>query len=122
MPSPTSEHRGRLQIGMLMLLLALIGWGLQFNVSRFGEKQLHAPPIPPGKLLLDADQGAAVTCAVACRVSLPPVRAMNLHVLAAVCGAEPECGHDDLQPAPQVIPPKRCLCARYFLRPPPSLA
>lgn len=55
MLSVKSAHRARLPIGTLGILLALIGWGLQYKTSLYFHL-FQTSPEPPAKLLSDAER------------------------------------------------------------------
>ena len=52
-------HRARLPFGMLVLLLAVIGWGLEYKISLYRAIYLHSPSPLPAKLLSEAERKLA---------------------------------------------------------------
>ena len=107
---------------MLALLLALIGWGVRFNVSRFGEPELHAQPIPPGQLFLDTDPSDAPNLAIASGDLVSRAPAVSSSALAAVFDAMPVRRHGHFLLVPQAVPPWLRPIARRFPRSPPPLS
>lgn len=55
MLSSSSVHRTRMPVGTLVIVFALIGWGLQYKTSLY-RHFFHASSNPPAKLLSDAER------------------------------------------------------------------
>lgn len=73
----------RLPIGTAVLLIALIGWGLQYKTSLYQEKYLHSPSPTPAKLLCETDRNLTAQCVLDSSLSTPSLNIADLHVLAA---------------------------------------
>lgn len=125
MLSSRSAFRVSLPTGTLVVLLALIGWGLQYKTSLYYHI-FHVSPEPPAKLLSDAERPATERCAVKSNglaSAVGKVRARNASyycALAAGSYGNPTRDEDPLLLVPRVVissfhHPR----TRFFLRPPP---
>jgi hypothetical protein len=107
-----------LPIGLLMLCMAVFGWGLQYKLSLYKGKDSVSHLAPVAKLLSQKERPAAVQAVL--RLSNPPVWPVYL-IVALAFGLAPAAarllrsGSREEDPAPLPVPVRA-----LFLRPPPT--
>jgi len=93
MLSSKSAHRVRLSAGTLVILLALIGWGLQYKTSLY-HNFFQTSPDPPAKLLSDAERPCTEQISLASVASKVRTKSVSHSVLAAAFEREPARAED----------------------------
>lgn len=121
MPSSHSACHIRLPIGTLtlVLLLALIGWGLQYKTSLYQRDHRHSTSVPPAKLLSEAERSSASKGVISSPVLTSPVGIASPHVPAAGYDRWSVRGERYFLFISQDAPLAHRLCTRFFLHPPP---
>ena len=108
-----------LPIGTAMLLVALIGWGLQYKTSLYQERYLHSPSPSPAKLLSDAERGVTSKVVLGSHNSTPLAKIAKFRAPAASYQGEPLRDEGFVQFALHAVPPEYRAFRRFSLRAPP---
>jgi hypothetical protein len=117
-------RRTRFPVGTVMLLLALIGWGLQYKTSLILAEQdhtLYSSEILPAKILSDREECLSSKTAAAASPSMAPER-IPAHCPVLARGRDREiaqCQTSLLMASPIVLHVRANSSATYFIRPPP---
>jgi hypothetical protein len=74
MYSSNSVRRIRLNLGILLLLLAVFGWGVQYKTSLYAEQVPSHHSEPPAKLLSEAERADAAQAVVCVAVKNPELQ------------------------------------------------
>jgi hypothetical protein len=122
--SSRSARRVSLPVGTFSILLALIGWGLQYKTSLYYHL-FQTSPDPPAKLLSDAERpstGRSALTSDGLASVAGKVQARNASgcVLVAGCDGNPTRDDESFLLVSRVVTssfyrPR----TRFFLRPPP---
>lgn len=115
-------RRFRLPIGTMVLLAAVVGWGLEYKVSLYEHgNPLTVTSSVPGKVLSDTDQCARGNGAAASIEAGSPTGDASLPVAAAGVFREPAGSEGELSLVSQDIRRERRSGQGISLRGPPRL-
>lgn len=115
-------RRFRLPIGTLVLLLAVVGWGLQYKTSLYPQaNHRHAAAVIPAKLLNDGETSLTWNDAIPSTGSVLPIGLASPDAIATGYHREPERSEGHLCLVSQKVPREQRPDARFFLRGPPRL-
>lgn len=112
-------RRFRLPVGTL--LLAVVGWGLQYKASLYPQaNHRHAAAVIPAKLLNDGETSLTWNDTIASTGPLFPIGLASLHVPAT--GYDREPGRSEgISFVSREVPREQRRDRRFFLRGPPRL-
>jgi hypothetical protein len=119
-PKP-SEHRVRLPIGTVVLLMAVFGWGLEYKTSLYQEPGniFHSRSLPPAKLLTEAERTLSSKQAAFGYGLNRGAKFASSHLLAAGWRVDQTACEGWAPYAYEGETPERSFAAKFFIRPPP---